>query len=351
MAKVLADYLVKTSQAQGQGMKRGYDYREWDVPYATRNTLYAEAAHGSLLSATISGTCTGVHSGGSTTITATEDSFGDDVKDKTIIIADTGSFTIASRTSMTVCVVTGDATCSAKAFTIAGASPLRAAYIHQRELVEHRVGIPGRSTIRAWYRTPLWARPDDTQNIRGKVYIDRVMTKQRIIVDSDSAVVEGPTGDTDEEREGISWITVAGEPYILVPRTRFRLVCAAKSSWTPWVVELLVGKVNSDTVLGGVTAGKLLFTGVREVITIYYDDELLRQVELTFLKNTVGWNNELKAQKYQMVPIATPVIAEDGGAWGDNSKVLRPVKVDASASSRVSYALVSFAPIDAMITL
>jgi len=64
-------------------------------------------------------TVTGVHDAGVTTITATSASFYASMAKKSIVITDTGAFTITEYVSSTVIKVSGDATCSDKTFSIA----------------------------------------------------------------------------------------------------------------------------------------------------------------------------------------------------------------------------------------
>jgi len=64
-------------------------------------------------------TVTGVHDAGITTITATSASFYPSMVKKSIVVTDTGTFTVSEYVSSTVIKVSGDATCSAKTFSIA----------------------------------------------------------------------------------------------------------------------------------------------------------------------------------------------------------------------------------------
>lgn len=354
---------VRHSQAQGQvrlggGMRvgirsRDYNYREFDVPYADRVALEADVALGTLFSGDTTGTCTGVKDNGTTTVTATEPSFAAAVDGEDIVIADTGTFAIASRTSTTVIVVTGDATCAGKSFTISGIPGLTAQYVVKEEMVIHRPGEPGRSTIRAWYQGPKWYRPDTTQNVRGKVYIDRKMTWQELTrIDTDGHIFLGPTNTDADDLKGYTWRMEDGGIEIMVPHTKYRLIAAATSAWDPTVIESLVGKLNDATALGS-SAGQLLFFGGREEITIRYYGADLRQVELVFLKNPAGWNNILTARRYEKLLIQCAYYKESDGTLVSGPKRIYPRwrKVDASATAFKGYAAADFSLFQAMITL
>jgi hypothetical protein len=65
-------------------------------------------------------TVTGVESGGSTTVTASEAKFYETMIGHSIVITSTGTFTITGYTSSTVIVVSGDATCTDETFSITG---------------------------------------------------------------------------------------------------------------------------------------------------------------------------------------------------------------------------------------
>jgi len=64
---------------------------------------------------TRTGVVTGVKDNGTTTVTATTAIFYPSIATKSVVITSTGTFVVASYTSPTVIVVTGDATCAAKA--------------------------------------------------------------------------------------------------------------------------------------------------------------------------------------------------------------------------------------------
>ncbi len=353
-------YEARRGQAQGQSRRIGpsgvsqlsYEYREFDVPFDNRLTLYADVALGTLLSGDTTGTCTGVKDNGTTTVTATEPSFAAAVVGENIVIADTGTYAIASRTSTTVIVVTGDATCTAKAFTIADVPALTALYVAKRDLKAHRQRQPDRSTILAYYALPQWYRPDSTQNIRGKVYIDRMMAWERVgFVDEDGDIIRGPTNIDADDLKGYTWRVVKGSLEIQVPRTLYRLVAAATSAWDPATIEDLIGTVNNATALGS-DAGKLRFDGTREELTIRYFGSDLRQVQLAFLRNPIGWNNILTVRRYEKILVVGTRHWEDGsGTAPGNKTTLRWRKVDADVSSRKSYSATNFGVFNDMINL
>jgi hypothetical protein len=71
-------------------------------------------------------TVTGVYDGSTyTTLTASDDLFYASMVGKSIVITDTGTFTITSYTSQTVIVVSGDATCVAKSFSLSSGASFR----------------------------------------------------------------------------------------------------------------------------------------------------------------------------------------------------------------------------------
>lgn len=70
------------------------------------------------------GVVTGVKDNGTTTVTATTPIFYPSIAGEDVVIAATGTFTVASYTSPTVIVVTGDATCAAKTITLTEGSRL-----------------------------------------------------------------------------------------------------------------------------------------------------------------------------------------------------------------------------------
>lgn len=72
-------------------------------------------------------TVTGVHAAGSTTITATAASFYRSMIGQSIVVTTVGTFTITGYTSSTVITVSGDATASAKTFSIASTGNYRLA--------------------------------------------------------------------------------------------------------------------------------------------------------------------------------------------------------------------------------
>ncbi len=354
-------YEARRGQAQGQSRRVGpsgavvqqnYEYREFDVPFASRDTLYADVALGTLLSGDTTGTCTGVKLNGTSTVTATEPSFAAAVVGEEIVITDTGTFTIASRTSTTIIVVTGDATCTAETFTIAGIPALTALYVAKRDLKRHRPRQPGRSTILAYYALPQWYRPDSTQTIRGKVYIDRMLVWERVgFVDEDGNIIRGPTDVDADDLKGYTWRVVKGSLEIQVPRTLYRLVAAATSDWDSATIEDLIGTTNNATALGS-TAGKLRFDGTKEEITIRYFGSDLRQVGLLFTRNPIGWNNRLTARRYEKILVVGTRHWEDGsGVAPGNKTVLRWRKVDADVSTRKSYSAANFSVFNNMIDL
>ena len=65
-------------------------------------------------------TVTGVYAEPLTTLTAVSDAFYSNMTSKSVVITDIGTFAVASYTSSKVIVVTGDATCSGKTFSISG---------------------------------------------------------------------------------------------------------------------------------------------------------------------------------------------------------------------------------------
>ena len=69
------------------------------------------------------GTVTGAY-GATTVVTATTPIFYPGLVGESVVIADTGTFTVASYTSPTVIVITADATCSAKTITLTEGSRL-----------------------------------------------------------------------------------------------------------------------------------------------------------------------------------------------------------------------------------
>lgn len=294
-----------------------------------------------------------VYSGGKSTCVATTGIFTAGMVGWQLAFKPSGKgYTITDYVSTTTVKVSGDAsgeyggdmitTHSALAFSIPVA-PLTARYIEKRDLIDYRPGQPGRSTIKLWYRTPRWYRPDDTQQVRGKVYIDRIMTRERLIEDTGDDGIQGDGSSASEADTRLRkhWKVVKGENYVLVPRTRYRLVAAAQSSWDPIVVDGLMGQINNARALGCAT-GLLLFTGCREQITVLYDDEPLRQVELSFLKNPNGWNSELKSRQYESKVVEAPVIVEATGvAAPRKARVIRDVAV-AVAAARVPYVLGDF---------
>ncbi len=367
MAEAAIDkHEVRRGQMQGQSRRSGpaggitqqsYQYREFDVPYDERNTLFADVELGTLFGGNITGTCTGVKDNGTTTVTATEPSFPEAVVGEDIVITDVDTFTIVSRTSTTIIVVTGDATCTSKAFTISGIPALTALYVAKRDLKVHRPRQPGRSTILAYYALPFWYRPDTTQNIRGKIYIDRKLTKEPltgklISIDLDGNVIEGPTGVEADDLKGISWVQEGRAAYsILLPRTKYRLLAAATTDWDPTTIGDLIGKVNAATALGS-AAGKLLFLGTKEETTIVYSGENLRQVELQFLRNPTGWNNDIVVRRYERKAINYSVFSPNA----PNTKLgevgtLRWARLDAGTSTRKGYATGDFSVFDNMIDL
>jgi len=70
------------------------------------------------------GTVTGVHAAGATTVTATAEIFYPSLVGNDVAIADTGTFTVASYVSRSAVTVTGDATCADKTITFDEASRL-----------------------------------------------------------------------------------------------------------------------------------------------------------------------------------------------------------------------------------
>jgi len=72
-----------------------------------------------VLWSTASGTVTGVAGASTTTLTATTSIFYPSMIGHSVVIADTGTFTVTGYTSATVITVSGDATCVAKAISIA----------------------------------------------------------------------------------------------------------------------------------------------------------------------------------------------------------------------------------------
>jgi hypothetical protein len=67
-------------------------------------------------------TATGVHSGGTTTVTATEASFYNNMIGRDLVLTGTGTFTVTGYTSSTVVSVSGDATCAGVTFSMATTS-------------------------------------------------------------------------------------------------------------------------------------------------------------------------------------------------------------------------------------
>lgn len=103
------------------GMREFYGAHDWEFlkPIASL-TLWNNIAVDS------GDTVTGVHSGGSTTLTVTGATpFTASMIGASIVITDTGTFTITSVTSSTVAVVSGNATCSGKTFSMTATGDYR----------------------------------------------------------------------------------------------------------------------------------------------------------------------------------------------------------------------------------
>ena len=100
------------------------------IPGEASERAIVEARTGDYLQAvqTRTGTVTGVKDNGTTTVTATTPIFYPSIVGKDVVITDTGTFAVASYTSATEVVVTGDATCEAKAIAFDEGSRLLSAY-------------------------------------------------------------------------------------------------------------------------------------------------------------------------------------------------------------------------------
>lgn len=90
------------------------------------------------IASTASGKCSGVYSEPNTTITATASVFTVSMINKTITIEDTGTFTIVAHISGTQILVTGNATCADKPFSVAG-YPSGVPYVDQGMTTEGRL--------------------------------------------------------------------------------------------------------------------------------------------------------------------------------------------------------------------
>jgi len=95
-------------------------------------------------------TVTGVHDAGITTITATSATFYPSMFKKSIVITDTGTYTVTEYVSSTVIKVSGDATCSAKTFSIASDGSFEGGFTFDKDDNRYTpIKVVGESTVRS----------------------------------------------------------------------------------------------------------------------------------------------------------------------------------------------------------
>ena len=143
------------------------------------------------------GTVTGVKDNGTTTVTATTPIFYPSIVGKDVVITDTGTFAVASYTSATEVVVTGDATCEAKAIAFDNASTVAVYIANDRQTQATAYRGWTTATILSFVRFTAWKA--GTPNIEGVLVGEANLTgfnsvPSGVIAMWGGAIVDIPTG-------------------------------------------------------------------------------------------------------------------------------------------------------------